>query len=100
MDARDPRISPAYADTANYPSDVLVVTGELDSSALEAEGLAARIRSDTRAGQRNVEIRRMKGCGHGFDKKKDKVDVEARDETYGLVVNMLKKVELERSTHD
>jgi len=93
MDARDPRISPAYADTANYPSDVLVVTGELDSSALEAEELAEKIKNDTQAGRRNVVIRRMKGCGHGFDKKnKYKVDIEARDETYGLVVDMLKKV--------
>jgi acetyl esterase/lipase len=93
MDPRDPRISPAYADTSNYPANMLVVTGELDSSALESEGLAEKAKVEGAASGRNVVIRRMKGCGHGFDKKnKDEVCVRARDETYGLAVDMLKKV--------
>lgn len=93
MDPRDPRISPAYADTSNYPANMLVVTGELDTSALEAEQLADRAKTEGQATSgRNVVIRRMKGCGHAFDKKNnDKVLVQARDEAYGLAVDMLKK---------
>jgi acetyl esterase/lipase len=93
MDPRDPRISPIYADTLNYPANMLVVTGELDSMALEAEELAERIKAEGAASGRNVILRRMKGCGHDFDKEaKDDVCVQARDETYGLAVDMLKKV--------
>lgn len=92
MDPRDPRISPAYADTSNYPANMLVVTGELDTSALEAEELAEKAKTEGQASGRNVVLRRMKGCGHGFDKRnKDKFLVQARDETYGLAVDMLKK---------
>jgi acetyl esterase/lipase len=92
MDPRDPRISPAYANTSNYPANMLVVTGELDSSALEAEELAEKAKTEGQASGRNVVIRRMKGCGHAFDKKnKDKVLVQARDEAYGLALDMLKK---------
>ena len=92
MDARDPRISPAYADTANYPSDMLVVTGELDSSAIEAETLAEKIKNEDLAGQTHVDIRRMAGCGHDFDKKKGETETRARDEVYGLLINMLKRI--------
>jgi acetyl esterase/lipase len=93
MDPRDPRISPAYADTSNYPANMLVITGELDTSALEAEELAAKAQSEGLASGRNVVSRRMKRCGHSFDKRnKDKVLVQARDEAYGFAVDMLKKV--------
>ncbi|GIJ87112.1 hypothetical protein Asppvi_006015 [Aspergillus pseudoviridinutans] len=93
MDPRDPRISPAYADTSKYPANMLVVTAELDSSALEAEDLAKKAEAEGVASGRNVVIRRMKECGHAFDKKnKDEACVQARDETYGLAVDMLKKV--------
>jgi len=93
MDPRDPRISPIYADTLNYPASMLVVTGELDKLALEAEELAERVKAESIASGRNVILRRMKGCGHDFDKEdKDDVCVRARDETYGLAVDMLKKV--------
>ncbi|KAF7177618.1 hypothetical protein CNMCM7691_005947 [Aspergillus felis] len=93
MDPRDPRISPAYADTSKYPANMLVVTAELDSSALEAEDLAKKAEAEGIASGRNVVIRRMKECGHAFDKKnKDEACVQARDEAYGLAVDMLKKV--------
>ncbi|GFF38412.1 carboxylesterase NlhH [Aspergillus lentulus] len=93
MDPRDPRISPAYADASKYPANMLVVTAELDSSALEAEDLAKKAEMEGVASGRNVVIRRMKGCGHAFDKKNaDGNCVQARDEAYGLAVDMLKKV--------
>jgi acetyl esterase/lipase len=91
MDPRDPRISPAYADTFNYPANILVVTGERDSSAPEAEEFAEKVRNTSQTGSRNVLLRRMKGCGHAFDKnRKDEVLVQARDEAYGLAVDLLK----------
>lgn len=93
MDPRDPRISPAYADTSNYPANIIVVTGELDSSALESEELAERAKVEGQASGRNVVIRRMKGCGHAFDKRpKNKDLVKAKDEAYELVTDMLKRV--------
>jgi hypothetical protein len=40
----------------------------------------------------------MEECGHAFDKKKtDRTCVQARDEAYGLVVDMLRKVAGESS---
>jgi acetyl esterase/lipase len=98
MDPRDPRISPAFADTSNYPANMLVVTGELDSSALESEELAEKAKTEGAVSGRNVIIRRMKGCGHGFDKKNtDEACVSAKDETYGLAVDILKKIVAESS---
>ncbi|RLL95893.1 hypothetical protein CFD26_105654 [Aspergillus turcosus] len=93
MDPRDPRISPAYADTTRFPGNMLVVTAELDSSALEAEDLAKKAEAEGIASGRNVVLRRMKECGHAFDKKMtDRRCVQARDEAYGLVVDVLKRV--------
>lgn len=97
MDPRDPRMSPIYADTSNYPANMLILTAERDSLALEAEELAEKAAADGGA-SRNVMIRRMKGCGHDFDKiDTDSACVQARDEAYGLAVNMLKKVAGESS---
>ncbi|KAJ9615034.1 hypothetical protein H2200_001108 [Cladophialophora chaetospira] len=93
MDPRDPRISPAYANTNSYPQRMLVVTAELDSSALEAEELAERAKTESVASGREVVLRRMKGCGHAFDKRnKDQACASARDEAYGLAVDMLRKI--------
>ncbi|KAJ5116133.1 carboxylesterase [Penicillium angulare] len=92
MDARDPRISPAFADTTNFPDRMLVVTGELDESAVEAEALAEKARDEGRAVGRDVVIRRVKGCGHAFDKKlTGEIVVSAKNETYDLAVEILRK---------
>jgi acetyl esterase/lipase len=89
-DRRDPRISPAFAGTEQYPRQMMVFTGELDTSALESEELAERAREEGQ-GKRNVVIKRMKGCGHGFDKRpKTEEAIRATEESYGLVVEMLK----------
>ncbi|EAW17216.1 putative carboxylesterase [Aspergillus fischeri NRRL 181] len=93
MDLRDPRISPAYADASKYPANMLVITAELDSSALEAEDLAKKAETEGTASGRNVVLRRIRECGHAFDKKNtDEACVQARDEAYGLAVDMLRKV--------
>ncbi|KAJ5471338.1 carboxylesterase [Penicillium desertorum] len=92
MDPRDPRISPAFADTSNFPANMLFVTGELDASAVEAEDLAERAKSEGHATGKEVIIRRMKGCGHAFDKKlTGEILVSARNEAYALAVNILNK---------
>lgn len=92
MDPRDPRISPAFADTSNFPANMLFVTGELDASAIEAEELAEKAKSEGQTTGRDVIIRRMKGCGHAFDKKlTGEISVSARNEAYELVAKILKK---------
>lgn len=93
MDPRDPRISPAFADTSNLPAKMLVITGELDQSAIEAEDLAERAKNEGAPTGRDVIIRRMKGCGHAFDKKlSGEVSIAAKKEAYNLAVEMLKQV--------
>jgi acetyl esterase/lipase len=86
MDPMDPRISPLFADTAKYPRDVLIMTAEYDVSALEAEEFAEKLQRT--ASGRNILLKRMRGCGHNFDKSKK--NAEARDEAYNLVIDMLK----------
>lgn len=92
LDARDPRISPAFADTVHFPASMLFVTGEMDVSAVEAEELAVRAMKEGGATGREVVVRRMKGCGHAFDKKLTAdIAVSAKNETYGLAAGILKK---------
>lgn len=89
MDARDPRISPIFADESRFPESMLLITAELDTSALEAEELAAR----ATAKGKHVTVRRMEKCGHAFDKQgKNEMQVQKRDAAYALVVDMLKNI--------
>ncbi|KAJ5704253.1 carboxylesterase [Penicillium malachiteum] len=91
IDPRDPRISPAFADTDHFPANMLFVTGELDASAVEAEELAERAKNGAHPGK-NVIIRRMKGCGHAFDQKlTGEMNISARNEAYELAAEILKK---------
>ncbi|KAI1159329.1 putative carboxylesterase [Nemania serpens] len=84
MDPRDPRMSPLFAeDLGKYTENLLVITGEYDSSALDAEKFARKVES---AGKR-VVLKRMPKCIHGFDKKAGFGG--ARDESYQLVADML-----------
>jgi acetyl esterase/lipase len=95
-DARDPRISPAFADAANFPREMLVFTADHDVSALEMEGLAERIQREGRAEGRNVVVRRMEDCDHGFDKnRKSEKQMEAGREAYAGVVEFLGRLETE-----
>ncbi|PKX91475.1 putative carboxylesterase [Aspergillus novofumigatus IBT 16806] len=55
--------------------------------------LAKKAEMEGLSSGRNVVIWRMKNCGHAFDKKKtDRTCVQARDEAYGLAVDILRKV--------
>ncbi|TGJ88273.1 hypothetical protein E0Z10_g447 [Xylaria hypoxylon] len=86
MDPRDPRISPLYADTVNYPKDMLIITADYDASALEAEEFAMKARANVQ-GSGSVTLRRMSECGHNFDKSKQKA--AARAEAYTAAVDFL-----------
>ena len=88
-DPQDPRISPINADTRNYPDHMVMITAEMDTSAVESEALAERAASED---GRTVVTRRMKGVGHNFDKKTNGICVQAREESYGLALDMLKQV--------
>lgn len=95
-DARDPRISPAFADTTNFPQEILVFTADHDVSATDMEALAERIKTEGHAGGRNVVVRRMEDCDHGFDKnKKRENQMEAGREAYAQVVDFLKRMKSE-----
>ncbi|KAF2415686.1 putative carboxylesterase [Tothia fuscella] len=92
-DPRDPRISPVFAESTNFPQDMLFFTADHDVSALEMEALAERIGEEGRVSGRNVLFRRMEGCDHGFDKneKKEK-QWRAGEEAYAQVVEFLKNL--------
>ena len=87
-DPQDPRISPLNADASKYPTQMLMITAEMDTSALESEALAANAIESGR----NVVIKRMKHVGHGFDKKTSDECLRAREESYALAVDTLKAV--------
>ncbi|KAI1739161.1 putative carboxylesterase [Xylaria scruposa] len=87
MDPRDPRISPLYADTANYPRDMLIITAEYDASALEAEEFAKNAQTNAQATDKRTILQRMRGCGHNFDKSKK--NTAARAEAYSLAIDLL-----------
>ncbi|KAH8786323.1 putative carboxylesterase [Hyaloscypha sp. PMI_1271] len=90
-DARDPRISPVFADTTNFPQKMLIFTADHDVSATEMEALAERIKIEGHAGGRSVVVRRMEDCDHAFDKnKKRENQMEAGQEAYTQVADFLK----------
>ena len=93
-DPRDPRISPAFADTTNFPPEMLIFTADYDVSATDMEALAERIKTEGHASGRNVVVRRMKDCDHGFDKlKKHENQMQAGREAYDQVAELLKSLE-------
>ncbi|KAJ5288062.1 hypothetical protein N7478_003748 [Penicillium angulare] len=90
VDARDPRISPLFADFSNFPSKLLVVTAARDNMAPEAEEFAMRVKKQT--GYEPV-LQRMEQCEHGWDKnaKGGPVQEEAKRRAYSMAVDMLKE---------
>ncbi|KFY26087.1 hypothetical protein V491_01476 [Pseudogymnoascus sp. VKM F-3775] len=96
-DARDPRISPAFADTTNFPQEMLIFTADHDVSATEMEALAERIKAEGHASGRNLVLRRMENCDHGFDKiKKCENQMEAARQAYAQVAEFLNGLDGER----
>ncbi|KAI1174691.1 putative carboxylesterase [Nemania sp. FL0916] len=87
MNPEDPRISPIYADTTNYPKNMLVFTADYDTSASDAEVFVKGVEDNARATDKRVVLRRMRGCGHGFDKSKK--NVAARTEAYAVAIDFL-----------
>ncbi|KAI1823700.1 putative carboxylesterase [Xylaria intraflava] len=87
MDPRDPRISPIYGDTANFPKDTLIITTEYDVSALDAEEFARKAQESAQGTNRRVILRRIKGCPHNFDKS-EKYQTQ-RTEAYTAVADLL-----------
>jgi acetyl esterase/lipase len=87
-DARDPRISPCYAQPERFPDRVLLVTAAGDSLAGEAEALAAKI--DKLPG-REVVCQRMQGCNHAWDKSAvpGTIQGNAKEKAYAMAVAML-----------
>ncbi|KFY17436.1 hypothetical protein V492_00685 [Pseudogymnoascus sp. VKM F-4246] len=93
-DARDPRISPFFADTANFPQEMLIFTADHDVSATDMEALAERIKMEGHASGRNLVLRRMEDCDHGFDKnKKRENQMEAGREAYAEAAEFLNGLE-------
>ncbi|KAH8426569.1 putative esterase/lipase [Aspergillus melleus] len=88
VDARDPRISPSYAQPERFPDRILVITAGGDNLAGEAEALAAKIEKEP---GRHVVCQRMRGCNHGWDKRAapGTVQGEAKEKAYALAVSML-----------
>ncbi|OBT52764.1 hypothetical protein VE04_07066 [Pseudogymnoascus sp. 24MN13] len=93
-DARDPRISPVFADTTNFPREMLIFTADHDVSATDMEALAERIKTEGHASGRNLVLRRMEDCDHGFDKnKKRENQMEAGRRAYAQVAEFLNRLE-------
>ncbi|CAJ2504335.1 Uu.00g117290.m01.CDS01 [Anthostomella pinea] len=89
-DRKQPLASPGFAPMDKFPQNVLVVTAAQDNLCFEAETLAAKVDA---AGGRNVVVRRMEQCGHGWDKtaKQGTVQGQAKDNAYTLAIEILQR---------
>ncbi|KAF7157684.1 hypothetical protein CNMCM6106_003537 [Aspergillus hiratsukae] len=87
-DARDPRISPCYAQPERFPDRVLIVTAAGDTLAGEAEALAAKIE---KLPDRQVVCQRMQGCNHAWDKRAvpGTIQGNAKAKAYAMAIEML-----------
>lgn len=85
VDPKTPGISPAYADPARFPENLLLITCEIDTLCDEGEKLAARISKG-----RNLVQKRMINCPHAWDKRPVGAEQkERRDESYKMALDML-----------
>lgn len=91
VDRKNPRVSPLFAPADTFPKNMLFVTAAQDNLCFEGEALAAKI--EAASGKRNVVTKRMEGCGHGWDKLQNlnPVQTSAKNEAYGLAVEMLRE---------
>ncbi|RAL08521.1 alpha/beta-hydrolase [Aspergillus homomorphus CBS 101889] len=90
-DADDPRISPAHASPERFPDNLAAITAAQDPYAPEMEKIAAAVEA---LPGRNVVVKRMEHCPHGWDKrvKKGTVQAEAKQEAYELVAHFLSSI--------
>jgi acetyl esterase/lipase len=91
VDARDPRISPLFADLSGFEARLLVVTAARDNMAPEAEEFVSSVRKQTGRVD-DVVLHRMEYCGHGWDKDPNvgAVQEEAKWRAYSMAIDMLK----------
>lgn len=92
VDPRDPRLSPRFADKAQFPPNVLIITAAQDPFAIEGEKLAEAI---GKVDGKNVVCRRMERCAHGWDKEaiRGTSQCKAKEKAYDLAGEMLRKRE-------
>jgi acetyl esterase/lipase len=91
-DAKDPLISPTYADMTKLPGNVLIVTCAYDTLAPEAEQLADRIEKE-RGRASNLIRTRFEGVSHAWDKtvQAGSDGERKRDEVYAMAIEVLKR---------
>jgi len=87
VDRKDPRVSPSFADAADYPDNILIVTTGKDNLAPEAEELAHRLEQIGKM----VTLKRSEDVHHGWDKKPwlSEVETTKRDGVYNLAITFL-----------
>ncbi|OJJ95941.1 hypothetical protein ASPACDRAFT_63944 [Aspergillus aculeatus ATCC 16872] len=90
-DADDPRISPAFAAPDRFPRNLAAITAAQDPYAPEMERIAAAVEA---LPGRNVVLKRMEHCPHGWDKraKEGTVGAAAKQEAYELVAQFLNSI--------
>lgn len=91
FDRKDPRLSPYYADAANFPKQVLIIVGGVDSLSVDADALYEKLK--VVEGHR-VEYKKFSGCDHAWDilsdTKEGSVQAQAKADAYELVVEFLR----------
>ncbi|KAJ8133529.1 hypothetical protein O1611_g87 [Lasiodiplodia mahajangana] len=87
-DARDPRISPIFAQPESFPTSTMTVTAARDCLALEGEALEAKLQKQLTG--RHVSLR-MDSCDHAWDKTAldNTPEADARDKAYKQVLQLL-----------
>ncbi|KAI0970145.1 Alpha/Beta hydrolase protein [Xylaria arbuscula] len=87
----DPALSPHFADSADFPATVAIITAEGDDMRPEAQELAERLKRDNADGKKIIDFV-CQGVGHGFDVNAapGSVAYARREEMYDLVTDILK----------
>lgn len=91
FDRKDPRLSPYYADTANFPKQVLILVGGVDSLSVDTDMLYEKL---TATEGRRVDYQKFTGCDHAWDvlakMEEGSVQAQAKQDAYKLAVDFLR----------
>lgn len=91
FDRKDPRVSPMYTDTADFPKQVLITAGGVDSLSVDADRLYEKL-SVTE--DRRVEYKKFEGCDHAWDvlsnMEEGSIQWQAKQDAYKLAVDFLR----------